>query len=189
MGGELGKLGVAMSGPAYEPKYFKDMEIIFAEGDRGGEAYFVKSGQVRLTKNIDGKMENLTTVETDAIFGELAILGDIPRHATAVAIGECHCLSINRQDLHAIVGETSGEVQGLISFLVTYCEEFLVYEMRGYIPGEAEKPEHRKAFHLLKTGEIQRAIGEIKDPVMTVILRSLYHYAERRLPLELWELL
>ncbi|MBT8003632.1 MAG: cyclic nucleotide-binding domain-containing protein [Rhodospirillales bacterium] len=178
-----------MSGPAYEPKYFKDMEIIFAEDDRGGEAYFVKSGQVRLTKKIDGKMENLTTVETDAIFGELAILGDMPRHATAVAIGECHCLSINREDLRAIVSETSGEVQGLINFLVTYCEEFLVYEMRGYIPGEAEKPEHRKAFHLLKNGEIQRAIGEIKDPVMTVILRSLYHYAERRLPLELWELL
>ena len=51
-----------MPGPAYEPKYFKDMEIIFAEDDRGGEAYFVKSGQVRLTKKIDGKMENLTTV-------------------------------------------------------------------------------------------------------------------------------
>lgn len=76
-------------------------------------------------------MEGLTTAKTGAIFGELAILGDMPRHATAVAIGETHCLSINRQDLRATVEETSAEVQGLINFLVTYCEEFLVYEMRG----------------------------------------------------------
>jgi len=56
--------------------------MIFEEGDRGDEFFFVVRGQVEIRSG-DRSFE---TVGPDGIFGEMALIDDSPRSATAVAL-------------------------------------------------------------------------------------------------------
>ena len=60
-------------------------EALFQEGDQGDRAYVVQEGNVDIVKNgVDGEVI-LGTVEKGGIFGEMALIDDQPRMATAIA--------------------------------------------------------------------------------------------------------
>jgi CRP-like cAMP-binding protein len=56
--------------------------MIFAEGDRGDEFFIVVRGEVEIRSG-DRHFE---TLGPDGIFGEMALIDDSPRSATAVAL-------------------------------------------------------------------------------------------------------
>ncbi|WP_420547453.1 Crp/Fnr family transcriptional regulator [Curvivirga sp.] len=65
---------------------FAQGDIIFHEGDKGSQAYVVQRGRVRIIKNMSsGNKGTLGFVETGGIFGEMALMDNSPRMATAVA--------------------------------------------------------------------------------------------------------
>ncbi len=65
--------------------YRKD-EVIFEEGSRGREMYVVHTGEVRVSrKDSAGKEAVLGVLLPGEIFGEMALLDQKPRSATAVA--------------------------------------------------------------------------------------------------------
>jgi CRP/FNR family transcriptional regulator, cyclic AMP receptor protein len=60
---------------------------IFAEGDRGEHVYLVQSGRVEIYKaRRDGGPDLLGVIGADGIFGEMALIDDRPRMATARAV-------------------------------------------------------------------------------------------------------
>jgi len=68
-----------------ERTYLKG-ETIFVEGDIGRGLFIVASGTVQLTKmNPEGKQAVLAQVHPGEFFGEMALLEEMPRSATAVA--------------------------------------------------------------------------------------------------------
>jgi uncharacterized protein (TIGR02266 family) len=74
-------------------------QIIFKEGISGDWVYVVLSGSVEISKVIDGKKSIMGVLGPDEIFGELALIGNIKRTATARAIGETTVGIINRDYL------------------------------------------------------------------------------------------
>lgn len=64
---------------------------LFNEGERGTEMYVLISGSMEV--KIRGKL--VETAAPGVILGEMAIMDDSPRSATAVATAECSLLAID----------------------------------------------------------------------------------------------
>jgi CRP-like cAMP-binding protein len=74
---------------------FEAGEEIFAEGDLGTEMYIVQEGRVEILKQIHGESRQLAVLEKGDFFGEMAILEDLPRSASASAVTAVKVLMIN----------------------------------------------------------------------------------------------
>ncbi|MGE5234533.1 MAG: cyclic nucleotide-binding domain-containing protein [Acidobacteriota bacterium] len=75
---------------------FKGGEFVFREGDLGTDMYIVQEGRVEiLQKARDGSEKVLATLEKGDFFGEMSVLEDLPRTASARAAGDAKLLQIN----------------------------------------------------------------------------------------------
>lgn len=61
-------------------------EVVFHEGDHGEEMFVVQSGLIRITKAFGGEERVLAELGPGEFFGEMAILNNEPRNATARAV-------------------------------------------------------------------------------------------------------
>jgi CRP-like cAMP-binding protein len=78
---------------------FKKGQIIFREGDTGNYMYAVHSGTVGIYVNYGAREETkLTTLYADSFFGEMSLISDEPRSATAVIEENDTTLEIIRAD-------------------------------------------------------------------------------------------
>ena len=74
--------------------------VLFEVGEPGDELYVVRAGEVELfVRDIVGQKIVLNTARAGDIFGELALLDDEPRSATAVALAPTSLLVLDRGDL------------------------------------------------------------------------------------------
>ena len=77
--------------------------VLFHEGDVGEQMYILQSGKVKISKRIRGVEKTLATLEKGEFFGEMAILNDKPRSATAETLEECEMLVIDRKTFDALI--------------------------------------------------------------------------------------
>lgn len=80
-------------------KVFAPGTLIFEEGERGHEAYVVEYGRVAVFKTVKGQSVALGTVLQGGIFGEMALIDDQPRMASARAEEETACVVIGKDRL------------------------------------------------------------------------------------------
>lgn len=71
---------------------YADKEVIFREGEVGNCLYIIAKGKLK----INHKTAEITTLSTYDIVGEMSLLDDSPRSATAVAVGETVLLLITQ---------------------------------------------------------------------------------------------
>lgn len=77
--------------------------VLFREGDQGEEMYILQAGRVKISKRIRGVEKTLATLDKGEFFGEMAILNDKPRSATAETIEDCDMLVIDRKTFEALI--------------------------------------------------------------------------------------
>ena len=77
--------------------------VLFREGDQGEEMYILQAGKVKISKRIRGVEKTLATLDKGEFFGEMAILNDKPRSATAETIEDCDMLVIDRKTFEALI--------------------------------------------------------------------------------------
>ncbi len=78
---------------------FSAGQIVFHHGDPGGLLYIVSKGRVKITHSTpDGQEAMLAIVGVGDFFGELALLDDSPRSATAEALEATETLTLHRED-------------------------------------------------------------------------------------------
>lgn len=77
---------------AAEPRTFRDGETIFRPEERGDCAFILRSGKVEMRER--GRAVEI--LRPGEIFGELALLDDQPRTASAVAAGPVEVIPIDR---------------------------------------------------------------------------------------------
>lgn len=70
-------------------------QYLFREGEAGSEMYIVESGSIAILRNARGS-EPLAVLEAGDFLGEMAVLEDQPRFASAVARTDCKLLRIER---------------------------------------------------------------------------------------------
>lgn len=67
-------------------EHFQRGQVIFREGDKSQEAYFIVSGLVEISLNTSHGVQSLTKIGVGEIFGEMGMIMDRPRSATATAL-------------------------------------------------------------------------------------------------------
>jgi len=70
--------------------------VLFREGDAPTTAFLIESGSLRITAARDGAPMLLSDLHAGALVGEMAVLDDSPRSATATALGACVLTPIDR---------------------------------------------------------------------------------------------
>jgi CRP/FNR family transcriptional regulator, cyclic AMP receptor protein len=71
----------------YEETYH-DGDIIVREGEERREMYVIRSGEVVVTKRIDGREVEIARLARGNFFGEMSLLESHPRYATIRAVGD-----------------------------------------------------------------------------------------------------
>jgi CRP-like cAMP-binding protein len=74
---------------------FRAGEYVFREGELGTEMYIVHEGTVEIAKEVGAEAKALAMLEKGDFFGEMAILEDLPRAASAKASTDVKLLMIN----------------------------------------------------------------------------------------------
>ncbi|MHC6204684.1 Crp/Fnr family transcriptional regulator [Breznakiellaceae bacterium SP9] len=82
---------------------FKAGEIIFSEFEPGDNFYLIQSGRVELVKIIGDIEKTLDVLQPSEMFGEMAILENSPRSATAIALDNVSVLEFNSQNFEALM--------------------------------------------------------------------------------------
>ncbi|MBX3066865.1 MAG: DUF1003 domain-containing protein [Anaerolineae bacterium] len=87
-----------------EYRRFLAGQTIFADGDRGDSMFIVKSGEVEVfLRDDDDQRVSLEFVQPNQIFGELALLDNEPRSASAIATRNTELFVVDRHDLQILV--------------------------------------------------------------------------------------
>ena len=78
--------------------------MIFCECQSGTELYIIQKGRVKISKIVDNSEVLLAVLREGDMFGEMALLENKPRSATAItAAEECQLLAVNRQNFNQMV--------------------------------------------------------------------------------------
>lgn len=84
-------------------KIYEKGEVIFSEFEKGDTFYLIQSGQVQLVKIVNGIEKNLDILKASEIFGEMAILENSPRSATAIALNQVKVLEFNKENFEVLM--------------------------------------------------------------------------------------
>jgi len=78
-------------------------KVFFKEGDEGQHMFIIQEGNVRITKNIDGREHTLAVLSKGDFFGEMAIVTQTVRTATATAASTVQLLQFDREGFHSMI--------------------------------------------------------------------------------------
>src|SRR5689334_20084013 len=101
-----------MSDPKLIEKFGRSVPagtVLFREGEPGGEMYVLQSGTVTISKRMGDIEKMLSTIQPGEFFGEMAILNNKPRSATATCAEDCSLLVIDSKTFEAMV-RGNGEI-------------------------------------------------------------------------------
>jgi CRP/FNR family transcriptional regulator/CRP/FNR family cyclic AMP-dependent transcriptional regulator len=77
--------------------YPKDM-VLFTEGDKGEALYVVLDGAIRIVKSLPASWDGtMAFIERGGCFGEMALVDEFPRSATAIAHDDSVVLFLERE--------------------------------------------------------------------------------------------
>lgn len=90
-------------------KRAKKDEVIFKEGATGDAFYLIVSGSVRISTIVPGVGEEaLTILREGEYFGEMALIDDAPRSASAIANDDTILLLIKKDNFRKLLTQETG---------------------------------------------------------------------------------
>lgn len=78
---------------------------IFLQGEPGEALYVILAGEIEILQSLDGAPVRLSAFHAGEYFGEMALLDDAPRSATARTLSESVLLEVHKQDLLELLRE------------------------------------------------------------------------------------
>lgn len=89
---------------ALEDEMYAKGDRVFDINERGDRMYIIQSGQVGISTDSNPRSQNFViTLGPGNTFGELNILDDLPRSATAHIIKDAQILSLEKGRLHQLI--------------------------------------------------------------------------------------
>jgi len=82
---------------------YEDGQIIFLEHEPGNELYIIQEGKVKITKFVNNAEVLLAVLKKGDIFGEMSLLDNKPRSASAIAFGSVKLMAINKSNFEPTV--------------------------------------------------------------------------------------
>lgn len=84
-------------------KTYQKGEIIFSEYEPGDTFYLIQSGRVQIAKIMGDIEKTIDILQPPELFGEMAILEEAPRSASAIAYDTVKALEFNRANFEVLL--------------------------------------------------------------------------------------
>src|SRR5262245_12606176 len=122
---------------AAEHRRFPAGQEIFKEGDPGDGVYVVRSGRVRLSARLSGGERRVFSEVTPGdFFGEMAVLDQLPRSATATAADAVELYFIPREHMVTLLTRSTGLSMALLQEISQRMREFNQQYFREVLQAE-----------------------------------------------------
>ncbi|MFH2012481.1 MAG: cyclic nucleotide-binding domain-containing protein [Pseudomonadota bacterium] len=102
---------------------FSKGSFLFRESEFGKEMYIIQSGKVKITKKAGSSDKTLAILSSGDFLGEMAVLTDGPRSATAEAIEDSEILVINPETFEALIQSNSDIAMKILRTLAERLKE------------------------------------------------------------------
>jgi len=110
---------------AFVPEDYEAGEIIFNEGEPGRHLYVISSGTVEvLMKGPDGVLRLIKELGPGDHFGEMALLGNVPRNATVRTKTRVEVVKMGRSSFAAIYTSLPGVKEHFSGVMESRLKEF-----------------------------------------------------------------
>ena len=151
--------GINMTAFGRFARTFHAGEVIFSEFEPGDTFYLIQSGRVQLKKFIGDIEKNLDILKPSDMFGEMAILENSPRSATAIALDTVKVLEFNSQNFEILM---MGNPQIALTLLKMFCKR--IYDAkRRFMILTLEDPQAKIADVFLMLDESHTDIDKSTD--------------------------
>ena len=101
---ELSRRELGLLAQSLHSRTYQEGEVLFLEGDIGRALFILESGSVELTRrDPSGEPRKIFTVMPGDFFGEMALLEQLPRNASATAVERSQLHLLYRTKLEAIL--------------------------------------------------------------------------------------
>jgi CRP-like cAMP-binding protein len=137
-------------------KDFVEGETLFSQGDVGDYIFIIVHGSVEICKEANGKKEVIARLLSGDILGEMAVLTDEPRCATAITVEQTRVIMVKDRTLRlALLNDDLPILKPLTSQLVLRFKE--AEQQANYYRRKFKKLE--KEVGILKEQLLQNALG------------------------------
>jgi len=99
-------------------RILKDAEVLFREGDSADCAYIVESGQLKISTVIDEDEIILKTLTDGELVGEMGVIDDSPRTATATSVGDTKLTVVTKNQFTERLNSADPILRLLVSVLL-----------------------------------------------------------------------
>jgi CRP-like cAMP-binding protein len=104
-------------------RVFPPGHTIFRQGDPAPHLYIIKSGQVRLTREVDGAAVDLAVFEPGEVIGAVAAIQGLPAYGTAKAVTRATLYRMNLEQLMDSAGGREQPVSTVLRLLARYVRD------------------------------------------------------------------
>ncbi len=92
--------------------------VVFFENEEGDTFFCIVDGRIKVTiLGDDGREVILSVLGRGDFFGEMALLDNEPRSATAIAVEDTELLSLHRNDFQSVLSDNRSIMSALIKIL------------------------------------------------------------------------
>lgn len=99
-------------------RQFPAGKLLFEEGDASYYAYLVKEGAVELSVRVGSEKKVLYIMKKGQVFGEMGIISDDVRSATAICLEPCTLSIISRDMIEKKMRNADPYLKYVIEFLI-----------------------------------------------------------------------
>jgi CRP-like cAMP-binding protein len=97
---------------------YKTGDYLFSQGDDDGQAFYILSGETRLTYTDDGDERIVREYGREAYFGGLALMGNVRRLFSLQAVTDTTCLVLSRDKFAKAMEQFPEQMPKIIKALV-----------------------------------------------------------------------
>jgi CRP/FNR family transcriptional regulator len=139
-------------------RIYQDGDVVFLEHEVGNELFIIQHGSVKIKKVVAESEITLAILQKGDVFGEMAILDDMPRSATAAAYGKTMLLAINKDNFQGMVRQQPQ----LATKIITLLSERIWISYRQFSNAMLDEP-NAKIFDVLLTQMIKENILPVRN--------------------------
>ncbi len=101
-----------------ERRTLRDKEYVFRQGEQGSSAFILQSGAVEIVVTTDNGEKFLAEIGPGGIFGEMALIDDQPRMASARVKGAATVMTVTKQMYEQKLKKTDPFIRALLRIVV-----------------------------------------------------------------------
>lgn len=155
---------LALVHAAAQERTFAAGQEIFREGDPGDGLYVVKSGLVEISGQLNqDQLQVLSQVRPGQIFGEMALIEQLPRSACATAVQPTVVTFLAHAEMRGLIDRTPALAAGLLRLVSHRLRDFNQHYLREVVQAE----------RLAAVGRFARSIiHDLKNPLNIISLTT-----------------